>query len=275
MKTRAIKDLCQLNDPKLFQEISTGMDLATSNARMIEQDASALHDIKSNSYDILMAVACEEAAKTLLLLDAVRCPRQSPNFSRQLERFNDHFSKDIYAEMCDWEPSSKKDLRRYLDIERQEFYLDGPNDVDWIFPNRIRHARERNMYVDYVQSEEVHLWLDPFKHERIFSHYAPRVILIATSLQTTGCTHPTALSEIAAIWRPAVIDDSFSRQALRELNRRTLHQLEHLNLLDESDGRAIGMIVNYLPFPLHDTDLSLISVNTKDLKKRQQASTGA
>lgn len=273
MKTRAIKDLCQLNDPKLFQEISAGMDLATSNARMIEQDAKTLHDIKSNSYDILMAVACEEAAKALILFDAVRCPRQSPNFARQLPRFNDHLSKGIYAKMCDWEPSSKKDLRRYLDMEREEYYLDGPNDVDWIFPNRILHSRERHMYVDYVQCNNAHIWLDPFKGDRIFSHNTPRVISIANSLQATRCIQPAALSEIAAIWRLASIDDSFSRQALRELNHRTLLELDQQNLVDESDESAIGVIVSYLPFPLHDTDLALNGVNMKELEKRKQAST--
>ncbi|MDZ4405019.1 AbiV family abortive infection protein [Prosthecobacter sp.] len=275
MKQRAIKDICQLSEQDLFREVSAGMNLAILNALAIEIDAQALYAAQSNGYDILIAVAREEAAKALILFDAIRCPRQSPNFPRQVQRFNDHLAKGIYAEMCEWEPSSKADLQKYLKLERQQFYSDGPNDVDWIFPNRILHSRERNMYVDYVKSADEHFWLNPFKHKRAFKHHTPRVVEIAKSLKATGCTHPASLAAIAAKWRPTSIDDDYTRQKLRELNHSTLAELEVQKLIDESDKSAIDTIVNYLPYPLHDADLSLINVEINDLERIQQTYSGA
>ncbi len=275
MKQRAVKDLCQLCEQDLFREVSTGMNLAISNALMIEDDAKPLYTVKSNSYDILIAVAREEAAKALILFDAIRCPRKSPNFPRQVQRFNKHLEKGIYAEMCEWEPFSKADLQKYLEKERQEFYLDGPNDVDWIFPNSILHSRERNMYVDYVKSSDDHFWLDSFKCERAFKHITPRVVAIVKSLKAIGCTAPASLAAIAAKWRATSIDEDFPRHKLRELNHNTLVELERRNLISEADETSIDIVVNYLPYPLHDVDLTLINVDPNVLERTQRTYAGS
>ena len=134
--------------------------------------------------------------------------------------------------MCEWEPSSWADLRRYLGIAREEFYLDGPNDVDWILPNQILHSRESNMYVDYVKSGDTRTWLVPSKYERGLSHYTPRVLSVVAALQGTRCIAPSALARIATIWRPFVIDDIYPRQALHELN----HHMLSLNWINKSSS---------------------------------------
>ena len=265
MKQKAIKDLTQLTEEDFFKEISKGMDLTIINAQTIEQDAERFYDSKSNSYDILMSVACEEAAKSLILLDAVRCPRQSKNFSHQLRRFNNHLAKGIYAKVCDWHAAHKKELCQYLEMERREFYLDGPNDVDWAFPNSILHERERNMYVDYVESDGEHFWLDPLRLDRIFGHHTPMVVSIAEALKRTRCTEPDALRQIADIWRARPIEDTTPYSELRQLNLDTLAALEKNGILDESDQDAVSVITNHLPYPLYDVDLSLVKVNKKEL----------
>ncbi len=270
MKQKAIQDLAQLTDEDLFAEISNGMNLATTNAQSIEQDAMRLYDSKSNSYDILMSVAREEAAKALILLDALRCPRESPHFSRQLKRFNDHLAKGIYAEMCDMRPAIKEELCRYLDMEREQFYLDGPNDVDWIFPNRILHTRERNMYVDYIESDGEHYWLNPFRLDKAFGHHTPMVVAISAALKGTRCTEPCALREIARIWRAKPVENAMSYSALRQLNYDTLVSLEKHGVIDASEQDAVGLIVNHLPFPVYDTDLSLVKNDKKALETARE-----
>ena len=53
-------------------------------------------------------------------------------------------------------------MRRLVDILRREFYLDGPNDVDWIFRNQILDSRESRLYVDLIADEEGRLtWTSP------------------------------------------------------------------------------------------------------------------
>lgn len=91
---------------------------------------------------VLATIAEEEASKVLILLDAVRCPRlPSDRLSNQVGRFNDHFAKGLYARSCWYRPTTLGQLQEYINHDRDQFYLDGPNDVDWIFRNEIIQAR--------------------------------------------------------------------------------------------------------------------------------------
>jgi AbiV family abortive infection protein len=266
MKVRAIKDMCQFPEGSFFAEIAKGIELVTLNALRLEGDAEPLYIKNSNGYDILMAVACEEAAKALILFDAARCPHKSNHWKDQLPKFNNHLAKGIYALMCDWEPSTFAEVRRYIDAERKQFYLDGPNDVDWIFYNSILHSRERQIYVDYVRTEDGHSWVAPSQIQRPFSHSTPRVISIARALRISGCASADALHLIAEIWRPVRMIDQFTRRELRELNYRTLTEMEARNLLKSDDDNVLAAIINYLPFPIYEIDLALEEVKIDELK---------
>ena len=93
----------------------------------------------------------EEAAKVLILVDAVRCPHSEARARvRTLKRWRKHLWKGIYARACDWRPADFAELASYIDRELEPFYLDGPLSVDWIFPNEITSGRERRIYVDLV-----------------------------------------------------------------------------------------------------------------------------
>jgi AbiV family abortive infection protein len=134
--------------------------LAARNALALEADARELWQQKrGRGHAALRCHATEEAAKFLVLLDAVRCPRDPRDvLERQLSRFHDHLAKGIYARYCDLEPHTLADADRFTETDRLDFYLDGPNDVDWIFPNSILFARESALYVDYVKTDEGHVW---------------------------------------------------------------------------------------------------------------------
>lgn len=257
MRNRAIGDLAQLSADNLIHEISNGIDAVISNALRLERDAEAIHSTKTNSYDVLLAIAREEAAKALILFDAVRCPRDSDHFQRQLEKFNDHLAKGICAEMCDWEPATFGELKRGIDRELDEFYLDGPNDYDWIFWNRIRSVRDGAMYVDYIECDGEHSWVRPHATADLVPHLTPRVISVAAALKETGCSCPEALSVVRDLWQSITMHDESSRRELRALNYRTLEDTEAKGLLNDRDQNAIGMIVNYLPFPIYDLDLRI------------------
>ena len=83
----------------------------------------------------------EEAAKYHILLDAVRTDRRATAFSTQLSRFNDHLAKGLYAGYQSTAPASYGESLAFLERERRELYLDGFNDVDWIFGNDILRER--------------------------------------------------------------------------------------------------------------------------------------
>ena len=151
MIPRRVAALADLEDADLFARVSEGLALIAEAANTIYASAKALsiqeHGRGSN---ILLGVAKEEASKYLILLDAIRCPR-SPKQSLQkhLKRFSHHLARGIYAEASWWRVGTFGQLRKYVDMERADFFLDGPNDVDWIFRNEITREREEALYVDY------------------------------------------------------------------------------------------------------------------------------
>ena len=149
----AIKDLAQFSDRRLFEEVSEGISQIVKNAVDLEDAASCLIQNKHHrTGEILSSFAEEEAAKVLLLIDVVRCPRdQSDAQGRTLGYFHSHFAKRIYSKLCSWHFAGFEDMCEAIERECQEFYLDGPNDVDWIFPNSLSIEREKEIYVDYVK----------------------------------------------------------------------------------------------------------------------------
>ena len=115
MKARAIKDLTQLADPLFFAAISEGLGLIAKNVARLWDAASMLgENAMSHAASVLTVIAEEEAAKYLILMDAVRCPRQpADRLVRQLARFNDHLAKGIYARSC-WMRGNPPRPKRFI-----------------------------------------------------------------------------------------------------------------------------------------------------------------
>ena len=163
MRARAIKALNRLGDAELFSAVAEGMALVVKHGDHLWNAATTLYDTgQHHAARILALIVEEEAAKYLILIDAIRCPRL-PQDRRacQLGRFNEHLAKGLYAEAAQMRPSDLRQLQEYLNPYRHELYLDGPNDVDWIFRNEIIEERESSLYVDYVEGNDGLYWSDP------------------------------------------------------------------------------------------------------------------
>lgn len=280
MKAKAIRDLSQLNDENLFKEVSEGLELIIEHASHIETDARFLTEQKKGcGYNILKAILKEEAAKFLILLDAVRCPRVPPdNFAKQLSRFNDHLAKGIYALTYRLRPTKFAEIREIVKTECREYYLDGPNDVDWIFRNEILQRREETIYVDYIESDGDHIWLSPKRYYHpdmaTFTFYlSPQILEIANALWKVGCTKPEALSVVAKKWRSIQMTDDLSWQELRDFNYQTLEDLKKEKLLQEQSESVYSTIIDRWLFPLYSLDIRIIKVDKSKLREiREQSS---
>ncbi len=134
MREKAIADLDQLPDDRFFEEVSNGLQHLAENVTSIESDAHRLTDQRRpRGARILRAVAEEEAAKYLILLDAARCPGGGKRLlAAHLCCFNQHLAKGLYTKCAYLQSATFGELRKYIDQERQQYYLDGPNDIDWI-----------------------------------------------------------------------------------------------------------------------------------------------
>ena len=276
MRIKAIQDLSQLTDDALFSEIAAGASLCLSNAQQIDGDSFLLNDLKRPAgSEILRLAAEEEAAKVLILLDAVRCPRveRQSDFNRQLQYFNDHLAKGIYAQYCWRRPHSFSAVREWVDRERKEYYLDGPNNVDWIFYNEILRQREETIYVDYVENDGAHYWHDPRCTDELKfmppSSRSPTLQLVS-ALSKAGCLKPGALRILAKFWRAQAIDENLTVHALFDLNNNCLESLHAVGLLETDDSGVITTIANRWLFPLYPLDLGKDRVSKDELRNIQR-----
>jgi AbiV family abortive infection protein len=273
MRTRAIKDLARLNDKDLFVEVAEGMSAVRENASSVAEAFKILAERRSvRGARILEAIAKEEAAKYLIFLDVVRCPRMpTDRFSRQLEKYNEHLAKGLYAEACEWRPADFGEIKSYIADGSQEYYLDGPNGTEWIFQNSIIRQREEAFYVDYIEGDHTHIWLSPawYDSPSSISSFVPSVVKLVNQLHTVGFSKPQSLELISSIWRPIGFTDRTHSWDLGNLNHKTLKGMCDAGLLNELDDKIYRDIVDVWPFPLYDVEMRQIPVKQSKLRELQ------
>jgi AbiV family abortive infection protein len=277
MKHRAIKDLNQLNDAKLFYEISIGLGKIYENCIELNTSSKYLNENKKyRASRIIEAVAKEEAAKYLILIDVLRCPRKNhKQMTRQLAKFNDHMAKGIYSELCGWRASSYSELCQYIETELNEFFLDGPTGGEWIFRNSIISKREEAFYVDYVQYEEgEHEWQTPRLNDKISELLASpsnsSVIKMVKAINSIGISKVNSIQIFANFWREFKFDANTHYQDFKKANLRCLEDLERNNLLNEASEAEYSLVVNEMPFPLYKEEMKEKKIPVVTLKERQK-----
>ena len=214
--------------------------------------------------------AAEESAKVLILLDAVRCPRNPIEISRTLKYCYDHVVKGIYVKVCEWRPNNFAEICKHIEYERMDYYLDGPNDIDWISPNAITRDRERTIYVDYVRDiTEDHgecFWIRPSSIDVDGQEYdQPDAFTLTSTLHRVGITSPESLEIIAEIWRTFVPNENTDVHEVINLVQTTLENLDEKDLISNVDS-ATESLINMWPFPLWSLDLSAKRVSRENLR---------
>jgi AbiV family abortive infection protein len=278
MRVRAIKELNKLSQTDFCQAVSEGLKLTLENANALIHDARLLFENSSdnNGVWILRGIAEEEAAKFHILIDAVRCPKKHERFVPHLENFNDHIPKGIYAEYYTWSLATFGEIFNYIDYYRAEYFLDGPEGIEWIFRNTINQQREEMMYVDYIESSEGLGWQKPnparMRGVNMFSTELERLVLerpvleTAQALNDTGCTAPEALSLMADYWNTIKMEDSLHYQDLRKLNASFFEEMKKKGLLRANPE----YLIDNWPFPIYSVDLSMKKVSKQKLREIQE-----
>ena len=274
MRPRAIKALNQRCDADFFCAVAEGLTLVVKHAEHLWGGAKALYETgQHHPARVLALIAGEEAAKYLILMDAIRGPK-SPQERRacQLGRFNDHIAKGLYAVAASMRPSNLRQLQEYLNPYRHTLYLDGPNDVDWIFRNEIKEERESMLYVDYVESNGAFRWSDPTIGAVLKSNMRllpSRALTTALGLHQVGVGTSQALDAIAGYWREISPTHDTTWEEIKSANFQTLTLLDEHGLLMEQTSDIYSRIVHGWQFPMYDLELTLIDVKPSELHKQQ------
>jgi len=271
---RAIKHLCQLPDDELFEEVATGVRHVVEVVTRLDAAAHKLTRTEDHhAARILGGQAQEEAAKVLILMDAVRCPReQREDMSRTLGYFYSHLAKGIYVEVCHWSTVDFAEIARGVEDLRDEHHLDGPTDADWIFPNPITQRREDDLYVGYVRDDSdedgrgERGWTRPTNDGLLF-YWTPPIVELTRALHRVGATDSDALAAVAELWRPFDVGPDTPVSGLKRMNLRTLEVLEERGLLAFAPDDVYALIPRNWPFPLWPLDLRLRRVKKESRRK--------
>ncbi len=281
---RAILNLQQLADNALFETISEGISLIVNNAVDLNESSYCLNQAgKFRASEIMSGFAEEEAAKVLILIDFVRCPRDVKERGRLLKRFYSHLAKRIYAMTCEYPNiASFGELKKLVDHERRAWYLDGPNDVDWIFRNAISTKREQDLYVDYVQNVTdeagANFWVAPTdilvapdEPLNSPSEYAvPDCVRLAQALSKAGAGSTDGLAEIANAWRGFQPKPETDRGQIRDLIADTLDRLAlNCDCVDQPTAQFILWRWTFPMWPLEVTEQG----DNNDLREQRRAMT--
>lgn len=254
---RAIRNLAQLCDAALYETLSEGLPLIVENATSLDESARRLYrDGDLRASQVMRGFAEEEAAKILILLDYVRCPRKSEQkkANQVLKRFYGHVAKRVHAMACEFPMiESFEDLSEFVESECLPRYLDGPSGVDWIFPNAISENREHELYVDYVQevtdTAGACFWISPTPPVIFLSQYQTSdCVTLAQALFEAGAFSTNGLADIADVWRVFEPTSKTGRGELRDLIGESLRRLgSHWGAVEEDKA---GFIKSHWPFPL-------------------------
>ena len=255
----AIQSLAELEDAALFEQVSTGISMLHKNLTRLDAAARQLFESGDQpSAAVLQQFAVEEAAKILILLDAVRCsPSENAARRQTLKRWTDHTWKGIYARACEWSPVDFNEVAHNVERYLQSFYLDGPFDVDWIFPKEIATQREQLIYVDYVHdltkdlSDADKWWETPDADFGSLGYVTDICVKTVQALFNAGIGTVQGLHVTAEVWRDINLAHNPSRFNIDENIRLTYQQLQEHNLVNEHwvDGGKPSDLLKW-PFPL-------------------------
>ena len=165
-----------------------------------------------------------------------------------------------------------------VERERWPYYLDGPNEVDWVFENSALGQRQSQMYVDYVQDITVtdgeHHWVSPLSDvpDAGYNDSTPRSLVVAQALHRVGVATPDGLAIVASLWRGFEPRPQHTWQERVERNADTLVHLVEASQYLQRDGDIEETVCHYWPFPLWQLDLVRPSKKpTKADLRRQRA----
>lgn len=238
--------------------------VATLEQIAIRQEGPAA----ARAVEVLRVVSDEEAGKFLILLDVARCANAEPALKAdQLRKASNHIAKGIYQRAVDIRPADFAELLRFTKGLRASHYLDGPNDVDWIFRNEIEAEHEEKLYVDYVSTDDGDSWYSPRRYDDLGPDYASGAAELVVAMSRAGFCTTEVLTTIAEVWRDFRPEPETQWSDCRELNRATLERI----LVDpELSDEDVSRILNTWTFPMYDVDLRRIDVKLDDLRERQR-----
>lgn len=273
VRAKSLPDIVSVPIPDRFAIIAAGFPLLVEHIATLRDSAQHLRDAgQPRAAAIIRMVMAEEAAKILILLDLARLGwEDQAAVRRQLKYFGDHVPRGIYVEVTSTSPASFNEVRQYAQMYQLSRYLDGPNDVDLIFRNRIESAREETLYVDYVWSEEGYRWLSPRDRESFSSWSSGAVTELVLAMDRVGLLSLRGLESTAREWSSAIITPGLGWHENVRRNQLILVDLWNEKAFHPGATDAdVNLILERWTFPMGTLDLRKIHVTDEELDEERE-----
>lgn len=272
MLPRRAHKLASHSRPALLEELAEGMALLVEHVSALERAAETLRGQETpRAVEAIGVIADEEAAKFLILLDVARCAYEDARVKRdQLKRTSSHVAKGIYARAVDIRPADYAEVLRFVDGLRRSHYLDGPNDVDWIFRNEIEAEREERLYVDYVETDEGDMWISPARLDGLEARYPSGAVELVGALSRAGVCDPRALHVVADAWRDVQPEPKTRWSENEKFTLATLERFPAEVVDDALNDEDIRRILETWTFPLYGADMRIVEEDLERLRDRQR-----
>ena len=283
MKPKQLSLLAQVKKNERFPIIAQGLHLLAENVEALTADAEILNDRERyRAGGILTSLAAEEAAKAMMLLDLTRIGWDNNETTAEvLKWWYNHLARGLYVRAYEGKPASLKEVHDYMDFYRRERYLDGPNDVDWLFHNEVSHHREAPLYVDYLQNEDgTGSWASPADYASVYLDgfssppHQPMIIGVFSSMSAAGLLTVKGLKATRQVWDGVEIDDGTHWTVVEGLNRATLENLYRdpppTLPTDPALVAALRLVVDGWVFPLTGLNMSETKVSLQEIAQQRE-----
>ena len=268
--------LCQMPHEKRLAFIAEGLPLILASAQGYWEAARRL-EAQPREAEVVCGLAVEEAAKVLILMDAVRCPKKlvASKLGNITSWFYDHLARLIYAEAVGWRPTNVAELRRYVDLARRSHSVDG--DVgQFIFPNWSKFGRESQLYVDILhEADRGPYWSEPSRVAINRFGMEPPALRLAGAMSKLGLFSPPSLKAVSEVWGQMTFIEEETLADARHLTRKLLKRLIQEERVPETTTQDEA---NYLfsewQIPMYDLELDLIKVSMDELEAVQMDALG-
>jgi hypothetical protein len=269
---RQARRLCQLDDAERLAFIAEGLPVILRSAQGFWAAAEKLQ-AHSREAKVLENYADEEAAKILILVDAVRCPPKliASRLNKIVGWFYNHLARLIYAEAVSWKPTHLAQLREYVDQQRHGHYLEG-HAREYIAPNWAIYQRENLLYADVEAYQDGTLeWSaprdPPYGH---FGSFRRRALLVAEAMEQVGMFTTAGLKAVSDIWGSLEYREKEDHHDGRKLTEQLLTRLHAEGLiLDTAKAEHAGTLYNEWQIPMYNLEFSLIPVSLEELEAEQ------
>ena len=267
--------LCQMTQEERLAFLAEGLPIILSSAQSLWRGAVKLYDEMPREAGVLEGFAQEEAAKALILMDAVRCPRRliGSKMGAIVNWSYDHLARLIYAEAVPWRPTCMADLREYVDRSRKAHALEGEYG-EYIVQNWNLYERESRLYADIEADESGELtWSNPV--DGVFMsrtrQSAPVSLQLAEAMAILGIFTLGGLKATSEIWDQVEFIDKEDRadslRLLRELvNRLILEELPS----DKATDQDVSILASFWQMPMYNLGFTMNAVSWEELEAARQ-----